>query len=576
MHNYNFLSIINKKNKKYIIIMALDKSLVQFGYGYNEATSKVAGMLSFDASAQAIYVGDGEKANLVTSNVKDVTYVDNILTITKIDGATRTLNFSDVASAAGTMAAFNELKITIKNINDSIDALDASYKAADKAINDKIGGEFTSTNTVAKAIEDAKAAAIAAGTVITESDDFITLESSKGENGATTYTIGTTNVAKATDLSDVSTLLSEVKVTAEAARTEDEVNAQIDTKINALAGSASGNDASSFVTVTVTTTKGDVSGVTVVGNDIASATTLAKVKSRVDTFLDTTGVADTVDTLKDIQAWINGEGVNATELASEIAKIDASYKAADTALSSRISTIEGDYLKNADKTTLQGNIDAVSTVANAAAVKTVTDTSLALKADKTQVATDITNAKSDAISTASNDATTKANTAESNAKAYADKIKVNGVSQSGQEVTITGLNIKVGGTGSHKDSSVDAVVEDLYAKVKTATDNAGVISFAIKNNSSNYASVDASKGNITFEIKKVAIADATESNTGVADAYDVKTSISSAKSEVVGTSADASTAATVYGAKKLATELNSVMDERMAVVEGQLKWNVLS
>lgn len=540
--------------------MALEnkKSLVQFGYGYNEATSKQAGMLSFDASAQAIYVGDGDKANLVTSSVKDATYVDNILTITKIDGTTHTLNFKDVASASGTMAAFNELKTTIKNINDSIDALDSSYKAADKAINDKIGGEFNSTNTVAKAIEDAKSAAIAAGTVITESDEFITLESSVGDNGATTYTIGTTNVAKASDLTDVSTLLASVKQTAEAARTEGEVNTQIDAKIDALAGSASGNDASSFVTVTVTTTKGEVSGVTVVGNDIASATTLAEVKGRVDTFLDTTGVAETVDTLKDIQDWINGEGVNATELAGEIAKLDASYKAADTSLSNRISTIEGDYLKNADKTTLQGNIDAVGTVANAAAVKTTTDASLALKADASSVYT-----KSETYTK------TEVNGLVSGAKAYADAIKVNGQAQSGQNITVSGVNILVGGTGSNKDASISSAIEDLYTQVADAA-SAGVQSLSVNADSSNYASVDKSTGAVSLTIKKVALADATTSNTGVADAYDVKTSIATAKSEAIsavkGTAGDASTAETVAGAKAYA---DAQIDANL------LRWNVL-
>lgn len=558
--------------------MALEnkKNLVQFGYGYNETTSKVAGMLSFDASAQAIYVGDGEKANLVTSRVKDATYAENVLTITKIDGTTHTLNFKDVASASGTMAAFAELKTTIEgintnigNINGSIDELDASYKAADKAINDKIGGEFTSTNTVAKAIEDAKKAAIAAGTVITESDEFITLESSVGENGATTYTIGTTNVAKATDLSDVSTLLAEVKVTAEAARTEDEVNAQINAKIDTLAGSASGSDASSFVTVTVSTTKGEVSGVTVVGNDIASAATLAQVKGRVDTFLDTTGVADTVDTLKDIQDWINGEGVNATELASEIAKIDASYKAADASLSSRIKAVEDDYLKIADKTTLQGNIDAVSAVANAAAVKTTTDASLALKADASSVYAKTETYTKTEVDGLVSGANSNASTAESNAKTYADAITVNGQAQSGQNITVSGANILVGGTETHKDAYVSAAIEDLYTQVETAA-NAGVQSLSVKADSSNYASVDKSTGAVSLTINKVALVDASANKTGVADAYDVKTSIATAKSEAIsdvkGATGDASTAETIAGAKAYA-------DAQIAA--NALTWNIL-
>lgn len=551
--------------------MALEnkKSLVQFGYGYNKATSKQAGMLSFDASAQAIYVGDGEKANLVTSRVKDVTYVENVLTITKIDGTTRTLNFNDVASASGTMAAFNELKTTIENINDSIADLDFSYKAADKAINDKIGGEFNSTNTVAKAIEDAKSAAIAAGTVITESDDFITLESSKGDNGAITYTIGTTNVAKASDLSDVSTLLAEVKVTAEAARTEEEVNAQISAKIDALAGSASGNDASSFVTVTVATSKGEVSGVTVVGNDIASATELARVAGRVDTFLDSKEVAGVVDTLHEINEWMETTGANATDLATSIAEEASTRAAADASLSSRIKAVEDDYLKSGDKTELTNAINGVSVVANAAAVKTKTDASLALKADASSVYTKSETYTQTEVNNLVTGANSNASTAETNAKAYADAIKVNGQAQSNQNITVSGINILVGGTGTHSDASVSAAIEDLYTEVGKAA-NAGVQSLSVDANSSNYASVDKSTGAVSLTIKKVALKDATESKTGVADAYDVKTSIATAKSEAIstvqGAEGDASSAATVAGAKAYA-------DEKIA--ENALKWNIL-
>ncbi len=50
-----------------------------------------------------------------------------------------------------------------------------------------------------------------------------------------------------------------------------------------------------------------------------------------------------------------------------------------------IDAIEADYLKAADKTTLQNNIDAVSAVADAAATKTELTDGLALKADKAKV-----------------------------------------------------------------------------------------------------------------------------------------------------------------------------------------------
>ena len=475
-----------------------NKSLVQFGYGYNDASSKVAGMLSFDASRQAIYVGDGDKANLVTSSVKDATYVDNVLTITKIDGSTYTLNFSDVASAKTTMAVFTALDTSIKANATAISNLDTTISDLDASIR----------------------------------EDFAAADASINEE------------------------LIKVKATAEAAQTAEEVESAINTKISALGGSGEDVDDSSFVKVAVVSSNGEVTGVTVTTTDIASATELARVAGRVDTFLDTTGVEKTVDTLKDIQAWIEGDGVNATELTQAIAEEASTRAAADEALGTRINGVEA--------------------TANAAAVKTSVDASLNLKADKSQVTSDISTAKGEAISAAATDASTKASNAESNAKTYADAIKVNGVSQTNQEVTISGVNIKVGGTGTHKESNIDIAIEDLYGKVGEAIQAAGVTSVSVGTDSSNYASVNTSTGAVSLTIKKVTLADASETKTGVADAYDVKTSIATAKSDVVGTSDDASNASTVYGAKKYASDLNDAMDTRMSDVEAQLMWNVLS
>ena len=70
-------------------------------------------------------------------------------------------------------------------------------------------------------------------------------------------------------------------------------------------------------------------------------------KARIDTFLDTEGVADTVDSLHDIKAWMEGEGVNATELTEAIA---AEAKARE----------DGDALK-VDKTAYDEHITAQNT-----------------------------------------------------------------------------------------------------------------------------------------------------------------------------------------------------------------------
>ena len=46
--------------------------------------------------------------------------------------------------------------------------------------------------------------------------------------------------------------------------------------------------------------------------------TAAAAKNRIDTFLDTEGVADVVDSLHDIKTWMDGDGVNVTELTTAI------------------------------------------------------------------------------------------------------------------------------------------------------------------------------------------------------------------------------------------------------------------
>lgn len=111
--------------------------------------------------------------------------------------------------------------------------------------------------------------------------------------------------------------------------------------------------------------------------------TATAAKNRIDTFLDTEGVADTVDSLHDIKAWMEGDGVDATELTAAIAKETAAREAADNGFETRISALE---------------------------------TAAPTHATKDEVAT----AKQEAIDTAAADATSKANTAEGNAKAYTD------------------------------------------------------------------------------------------------------------------------------------------------------------
>lgn len=530
--------------------MAITNELVKFLYGATGTPSKVAGEISFHSGNQAIYVGDGDNAILVTSSVKDATFVDSVLTVTKIDGTSFTLNFSDVASAKETMAVFAALETSIKanttaitNLGTAVDTsiknLDASYKAADASLkeayeaadaslSERIAKFESGDNSVAKQIENAIDGLDSSAN---SDNDFFKLEVVE-ENGKVTA-VNFTNK----DLASAAALAG-VKATAEAAATQVDFNAH---KNN-----------------------GDIHITAQERTDWNAA------KTAIDTFLkDASLTGDVIDTLTEIQDYIASDASAADKLVKDLSDVStraekgisdasAAQAAADAAqddvdaLEGTVSTLSGNFDTHSKDTTI--HITAQERTAWNAAEQNAKDY-----------------AKTYADGLASNyDKAGDASKAEAAAKTYADAITVNGQAQSGQEITLTGVNIKVGGTGTNKEASLSTAVEDLYTKVDVAS-KAGVQSLAVNADSSKYAEVDKASGAVTLKIKKVALADATSTNTGVADAYDVKTSIATAKSEAIstvkGTAADASNAETVAGAKKYA-------DEKVAAAA--LRWGVLN
>ena len=69
--------------------------------------------------------------------------------------------------------------------------------------------------------------------------------------------------------------------------------------------------------------------------------------SRVDIFLDGEGVAQVVDTLSDIKAWMEGDGVNATELAESIAAEKKLREEADASLAADMDEKDASVLEAA-------------------------------------------------------------------------------------------------------------------------------------------------------------------------------------------------------------------------------------
>ena len=132
-----------------------------------------------------------------------------------------------------------------------------------------------------------------------------------------------------------------------------------------------------------------------------NADAIAAVKEDVDAFfLDADLTANAKDTLKEIQEYINSDAGAAAEMTASIQQN-----------ASAIDAIEADYLKAADKTELQGNIDGVAGRV----------TTLEGKVDVAKVSEAIATAKGEAAT----DAQGKADAALASAKAYADGLAGN-------------------------------------------------------------------------------------------------------------------------------------------------------
>lgn len=110
---------------------------------------------------------------------------------------------------------------------------------------------------------------------------------------------------------------------------------------------------------------------------------------------------------------------------------------------------------------VSAQLAAVKATADAAAVAVEVNAALELKADKSQVTTDIATAKQQAIDAAAADATSKANAAEAAAKGHADGLNTN------MDARVKVLEAAIGEDGSVEDT-IAAKIEDLDADVTSA------------------------------------------------------------------------------------------------------------
>lgn len=189
--------------------------------------------------------------------------------------------------------------------------------------------------------------------------------------------------------------------------------------------------------------------------DQAEADAVATAKQYTDDMKDALlgeGIKDTFDTLVEIQNWIEGDGVNATELSGAIAAEAQLRENADIAIDGRLDALEAlvgengkvahaeladkateadhaaeadeaDHADNATHADAAGKVDNALTVTLENGTDTVVyDGSAAKSVDLSGLATKAyaDQAEADAISTAAADAKSKADAALASAKTYAE------------------------------------------------------------------------------------------------------------------------------------------------------------
>lgn len=313
-------------------------------------SSPVVGAIWFNTSDKTIQIYTGSAWEKYAGNLNNATWANNTLTITKHDGSSIALDFSDMASATvmgkmltavglNTDGTFNHNTTNYgtdaTSIGGEISAIDTKLKS----VSDLVG-----TTAVATQISDAKTELIGksndgkdantifgakadartytdnaltnlAGTVSSTAGEKVVVSVNQTNGKVDTVTVTLDDIASASELAGV-------KSTAEAAQTADEVSTAITNAINALDADKTGESTDKHVKVQVVEADGKLTGVTVTTADIASAATLAEVKGKVDTFFAGADISDTADkykdTLKELQSYLTADAAAAATMAGNI------------------------------------------------------------------------------------------------------------------------------------------------------------------------------------------------------------------------------------------------------------------
>lgn len=216
-------------------------AIVKFGKLATVPSSGLTiGKIYFETSTGLIKIATSATAvETFGGNLKDATYSDNILTITKADGSDIILDFGDIASASAVMAVFGKIKDELVRVEGKITTEVNSAKSA--LIGSSSDTSSMDTINAAKKYADEKVAAIPAA--ITYKGDGTTITQSGSSE--VTFSVGTIAQSKVSGLETAlagkasTTDLEEVRTIAEAAAPQATTynKTEVDSKISAAVGS---------------------------------------------------------------------------------------------------------------------------------------------------------------------------------------------------------------------------------------------------------------------------------------------------------------------------------------------------
>lgn len=304
-------------------------------YRKSEApAAPVQGAIWFNTNDKTIQLYTGTAWEKYAGNLKDATWSGGTLTITKHDGSSIALDFSDMASASAMSTELGK-KLNIGATSDT--SATTSYYGLKKYTEEQVAAKNVSAisnspayitasaanNTVTieatadltDAVAKANAALPAANQVVKEIDTTAThginLSNTDGKLDVT-VTLGTVSTK------DSSVVTGDAVYSAIAmAKTE------LNTAIKKAKTTVDSN--TSYIKISESSGTDGNTIYTIDENDIASATTLNEVKSKVDAFFEGADISETAnaykDTLKELQTYITEDAAAATAMTTSISEI---------------------------------------------------------------------------------------------------------------------------------------------------------------------------------------------------------------------------------------------------------------